>query len=92
MFYRLLILVIFLGLSSCGATIPSAYQKDRKPENRTEYNGMAGMIQQQKDQSYLRRKELCDRTTRVFNEGLNNSANNKGKIEELKKDMMDDCL
>ena len=91
-FYRLFVLFIIFGLSSCGATIPSAYQKDRKPANRTEYNGIGGMIQHQKDQSYIRGKTLCDRTTRYFNKGLNDSSNSKGKIEKLNKDMMDACF
>ncbi|PHS15330.1 MAG: hypothetical protein COA86_14015 [Kangiella sp.] len=92
MFYRLSILIIVFGLSSCGATIPSAYQKDRKPSDRTEYNGIGGMIQHQKDQSYIRSKTLCDRATRYYNEGLNDLSNSKDKVEELNKDMMDACF
>ena len=92
MFYRLFVLIVVFGLSSCGATIPSAYQKDRKPSDRTEYIGMGGMIQHQKDQSYIRGKTLCDRATRNFNERLNDSSNSKDKIEELNKDMMDACF
>ena len=48
-------------LSACNATPPPAYQSDKSPEERTEYNGLKGVAQQQKDQSYLMDKELSDR-------------------------------
>ncbi len=50
-------------LVACKATPPPPYQEDRKPEDRTEYNGAEGMVQQQKDQNYLMSKELTDKCT-----------------------------
>ena len=57
------LILVFLGvlLSACGATQPPPYQKDRKPEDRDQYNGVVGLAQQQKDQNYLMRKELSDK-------------------------------
>lgn len=52
-------------LAACSATMPVAYQQDRKPEDRTEYNGLDGMAQYQKDQSYLMNKELKDKCDRA---------------------------
>ena len=40
-------------LQACKATQPEPFQIDRAPEDRTEYNGLRGMVQQQKDQNYL---------------------------------------
>lgn len=48
-------------LSGCTLTQPEPYQADREPEDRTEYNGIEGVTQQQKDQSYLMSKELADK-------------------------------
>ena len=50
-------------MAGCKVTQPPAYQKDRKPENRTEYNGAEGMMQQLKDQNYLMSKELSEKCT-----------------------------
>ena len=56
-----LIVLLIVLLSACGATQPSPYQKDRKPENRDQYSGAEGIVQLQKDQSYLVTKELSDK-------------------------------
>lgn len=50
-------------LSACSVSSPEAYQRDVSPENRQEYNGVEGMAQYQKDQSYLMTKELADKCT-----------------------------
>lgn len=42
-------------------TQPEPYQADREPEDRTEYNGLEGIVQQQKDQGYLMSKALRDK-------------------------------
>lgn len=52
---------IVLVLQACKATQPEPYQADKAPEQRTEYNGLKGMAQQQKDQNYLMTKELSDK-------------------------------
>lgn len=61
MFKPLSVLSIVLVLSACKVTEPPPYQADREPEERTEYNGLEGLSQQQKDQSYLMDKELADK-------------------------------
>ena len=52
---------VIVLLSACGATQPPPYQEDRKPEDRNQYNGAEGAVQQQKDQTYLMNKELSDK-------------------------------
>ena len=59
-FFLLLLLILLYG---CELTKPEPYQADREPENRTEYNGLEGASQQQRDQSYLMNKELADKCT-----------------------------
>lgn len=55
------LVLVLLGLTGCKITEPEPYQKDREPEQRTQYNGAEGLVQQQKDQSYLMGKELRDK-------------------------------
>lgn len=59
----ILSLTIIAALGACSSIQPPSYEKDKSPENRKEYNGLKGVIQQQKDQSYLMSAELqkkCD--------------------------------
>lgn len=49
---RCILLSVFFVLNACSAP-QSTYQKDRRPEARTEYNGLEGMAQLQKDQNYI---------------------------------------
>ena len=65
MFNKLIALSLVFLLSACGATQPPPYQKDRNPEDRDQYNGAEGMVQYQKDQSYLISKELSDKCTKA---------------------------
>lgn len=48
-------------LSGCKVNEGEAYQKDRAPEDRTEYTGVEGLKQAQKDKTYLMDKELRDK-------------------------------
>lgn len=61
MYKALSILSLVLLLPACEMTQPEPYQKDRKPEHRTEYNGAEGLAQAQKDKVYLMNKELADK-------------------------------
>jgi len=61
MFKHLISFFIIAVLSGCSATLAPSYQKDRKPEDRDQYSGVEGMVQQQKDQNYLITKELRDK-------------------------------
>ena len=58
---KLIPVLLIALLSACSATQPPSYQKDRTPEDRDQYNGIQGMAQYQKDQSYLVNKELSDK-------------------------------
>ena len=73
-----------LLVSSCRYTIPPAYQKERSPESRDEYNGAEGMIQYQRDQSYLMRKSRCEQANKDLVIELENSSD-KEKIKEFKQ-------
>ena len=59
----LLSFFLLVLVSACSVNQPPAYQKDRAPELRDEYNGIEGAIQYQKDQGYLMNKELSDKCT-----------------------------
>ena len=63
LFNKLILVSLIVLLSACGSTQPPPYQKDRNPEDRDEYNGAEGMVQHQKDQSYLMSKALADKCT-----------------------------
>lgn len=77
-----LIFAVFT-LTACNATIPAAYQQDRKPEDRTEYNGLAGMAQHQKDQNYLMNKELKDKCDRARGDLAHAASINDVKAKQL---------
>lgn len=51
----------------CSAQTPPSYQADRAPQDRDSYNGIAGVLQWQKDQSYLADKELNDKCEQFKN-------------------------
>lgn len=61
MLKKVAFVVFALLLSGCTMTQPEPYQADREPEDRTEYNGIEGIVQQQKDQGYLMSKALRDK-------------------------------
>lgn len=65
LFNKLIPVSLIVLLSACGATQPPPYQKDRKVEDRDQYNGAQGMAQYQKDQSYLVSKALSDKCTKA---------------------------
>jgi len=55
-----LVVGVSILLSACNVTQPEPYQADREPEERTQYSGLKGLAQHQKDQTYLMAKELKD--------------------------------
>lgn len=61
MFKSLTFIVIVFSLFACSATQAPPYQKDRTPEDRDQYSGAEGLVQYQKDQVYLRSKEISDK-------------------------------
>jgi len=80
-------------LVGCKVTQPSSYQKDRSPEDRNEYNGAEGMVQQQKDQSYLMNKELSDKCEKArIDLAIAKSKNNVEEINEQSELVNNTCL
>jgi len=83
LFKKLMPISIVVLLSSCGASQPPPYQQDRNPEDRTQYSGVEGLTQQQKDQNYLMSKELSDKCTAAKIDLAIAQADNKSN--EIKK-------
>ncbi|GAC21465.1 hypothetical protein [Paraglaciecola arctica] len=48
-----IISALTLTLVACGSHRAPPYEKDKRPEDREQYSGIEGVIQQQKDQTYL---------------------------------------
>ena len=89
--YFLLPLLLIL-LSGCELTEPEPYQADRSPENRTEYNGLEGVAQQQKDQGYLMNKELADKCTAArVDLAVAESQGNTTDIQKQQSIISDTC-
>lgn len=88
--------IIFLAismLSACGSTQPPPYQKDVQPENRTEYNGVEGMAQHQKDQRYVIDKELADKCSSAkINLVIAEAEKNAEVIKEQKEVIESTCI
>lgn len=49
----LIISVFTLTTVACSSHQAPPYEKDKRPEDRGQYTGVAGSIQKQKDQAYL---------------------------------------
>ena len=84
--------LLLILLSGCELTEPEAYQADRPPENRTEYNGLEGVAQQQKDQGYLMNKELADKCTAArVDLAVAESQGNTADIQKQQSIISDTC-
>ena len=93
MFKYLPIISIVCLLQAFKATQPEPFQKDRTPEDRTEYNGLTGMVQQQKDQNYLMSKELSDKCNEAkIDLAIAESEGNLSEIKENKKTISKMCI
>lgn len=65
--YTVLTGIIILLLGGCSTNSAPSYEREKSPESRTEYNGIKGLAQKQKDQNYLMSLTLqrqCD-TARI---------------------------
>jgi len=90
---KLITVSLVVLLSGCNATIPPAFQQDREPEDRDEYNGLEGLSQQQKDQNYLMVKELSDKCSQAqVNLIVAKTDKNKSEIIKQKKLISSTCL
>lgn len=84
--------LLLILLSGCELTEPEPYQADRAPENRTEYNGLEGVAQQQKDQGYLMNKELADKCTAArVDLAVAESQGNTADIQKQQSIISDTC-
>ena len=54
---KVILILSTLALCACNATTPEPYKKHLKPEQRSEYNGLKGWAQSEKDRVYLMHKE-----------------------------------
>lgn len=77
-----------LLLSSCKATQAPAYQEDRAPEDRDSYNGLTGLAQYQKDQSYLLNKELEDKCSAAKVDLAVAQSENNEKVAKAQQDII----
>nr|WP_026301381.1 hypothetical protein [Colwellia piezophila] len=90
---KLLSLSLIVLLSACGASQPPPYQQDRTPEDRDQYNGVEGLTQQQKDQTYLMNKELSDKcTTAKIDLAIAETDKNASEMKKQKALMSDTCI
>ncbi|OCQ18885.1 hypothetical protein A7985_22070 [Pseudoalteromonas luteoviolacea] len=48
-------------LAGCKVNEGASYDKEAEPQDRTEYVGVEGVVQSQKDKVYLMNKELSDK-------------------------------
>ena len=93
LFNKLILVSLIVFLSACGATQPPPYQKDRKPEDRDQYNGVEGMAQQQKDQNYLMSKELSDKCTEAkIDLAIAQTDKNTNEIEKQNALISSTCI
>jgi len=93
MFSKLIVISLIILLAGCKVTQPPSYQKDKKPEDRNEYNGAEGMVQQQKDQGYLMSKDLSDKCTEAkIDLAISESDNNESEIKKQKKIILSTCI
>jgi len=77
------LLSVCLILSACNATQPPPYEADKAPEDRKNYSGAKGLMQHQKDQSYLAKKELSDKCEQAkVSQAV---AKKEGNTEEVEK-------
>ena len=51
--YTVLTGIIILLFGGCSTNSAPPYERGKSPESRTEYNGIKGLAQKQKDQNYL---------------------------------------
>jgi len=80
-------------LVACKSTQPPSYQKDKEPEYRTEYNGVEGMAQQQKDQNYLMSKELTEKCTNAkINLAIAETEKKASEINKQKELIKSMCI
>ncbi len=87
------LLILAGALSACNSTTPEPYQTDRAPEERTEYNGVKGVLQQQKDQSYLLSKELSEKCENAkIDLAVAQSAQNHKETKRQKKKVALNCF
>jgi hypothetical protein len=93
LFNKLGPVALIVLLSACGATQSPPYQQDRSAEDRDQYSGAEGLMQQQKDQTYLMNKELTDRCTKAkIDLAMAESEKNKSAIKSQKDIIESSCI
>lgn len=83
---------LVLAITGCTSAQAPAYQEDRAPENRTEYNGLRGVVQQQRDQNYLMSKTLSEKCNNAkVDLVVAQSQDNKEDMETQKRIINETC-
>lgn len=91
-FKTLFVFLSIAALSGCKVTEPPPYQADRAPEDRTQYHGMEGLAQHQKDQRYLMDKELADKCRKAtIDKAVAESQNQQDDVEKYSAIMRKTC-
>lgn len=79
-------------ITGCKTTEPPAYDKDKAPENRTEYNGWEGATQSVKDKLYVENKEQRKRCeAAMINRALAEKENNETEVKRQEKIISLNC-
>ena len=79
-------------LSGCKVNEGEAYEKDKAPEERSEYVGTEGLAQAQKDKLYLMDKELRDKCNDAkISHAVAKSNNNEKEAQAQKAIMANTC-
>jgi hypothetical protein len=91
--FRAYLICVFLAMSACSVPFSEPYQADRKPENRDSYKGIAGVVQWQKDQSYLAAKQLDDKCEQIKTRIVQAQLTNNPKLaQQLLPETADVCI
>jgi hypothetical protein len=79
---KLITTSLIILLTACSNHQSAGFQEDRQPEDRDQYSGAVGLVQLQKDQSYLMKKELTDQCMKAkVDLAMALTDNNQAQIE-----------
>ena len=87
------IIISLSVITGCSVTEPSAYDKDKAPENRTEYNGWEGATQSVKDKIYILNKEQNRKCQAAkVSRAIAEQENNDAEVKQQEKIISLNCL
>ncbi|KZN53386.1 hypothetical protein [Pseudoalteromonas luteoviolacea] len=77
-----------LLLTGCKVNEGESFDKDAAPEERTEYQGVDGVVQSQKDKVYLMNKELTEKCKNAKVDHAVAITNNDIKAQEAQLEII----